>query len=139
VTTRPLPLLDDHNRPYWTSGADGVLKLQQCQDCRHFIHPPALLCPHDHGDRLEWHATSGSGRIVAWTENHQPWGLGFEVPYIVVLVELDDDPSARLLTNLVDTDVDDVTVGLPVRVVFETAVAPDGEAVHLPQFTAAAV
>jgi uncharacterized OB-fold protein len=95
-----------------------------------------VLCPHDHGDRLEWRTVAGTGRVAAWTENVQSWGLGLDAPYLVALVELDEDPSARLLTNLVDVDTDTVEVGMPVRVVFEEAVADDGEVLHLPQFTA---
>jgi uncharacterized OB-fold protein len=136
VTPRPLPLLDERNRTYWTSGAEGVLRIQRCADCEHLVHPPAVLCPHDHGDRLEWRTVAGTGRVAAWTENVQSWGLGLDAPYLVALVELDEDPSARLLTNLVDVDTDTVEVGMPVRVVFEEAVADDGEVLHLPQFTA---
>jgi uncharacterized OB-fold protein len=52
-----------------------------------------------------------------------------EVPYTTVVVELDDQPSLRLTTNLVDCQQDDVVVGMRVRVTFE----PSGD-VWIPLF-----
>ena len=53
----------------------------------------------------------------------------FEAPYVLALVDLDDDPDIRMLTNIVETPVEDVRVDLPVEVVFE----PRGEWA-VPQF-----
>ncbi len=50
---------------------------------------------------------------------HQVYHPGFaaEVPYAVVLVELDD--GGRMLTNVVDCPLERLRVGLPVEVTFE--------------------
>ena len=45
VPFRILPKLDDGNRFFWTSGADGRLRFLRCQDCGYFIHPPQPICP----------------------------------------------------------------------------------------------
>ena len=42
---RPLPLITDENEFFWTSGADGTLRLQECKTCESLIHPPAPVCP----------------------------------------------------------------------------------------------
>jgi uncharacterized protein len=52
-----------------------------------------------------------------------------EVPYVVALVELDEQPGLLLLANIVDTDIDAVEIGLRVEVTFEDR---DGHVV--PQF-----
>ena len=52
-----------------------------------------------------------------------------DLPYLVALVELEEDPSLRVLSNLVDIDVNGATVGMPVEVVF---VQRDGQS--LPMF-----
>jgi uncharacterized OB-fold protein len=38
---------------------------------------------------------------------------------VIALVEIDEQPSVRLMTNIVDCDVDDVYIGMPVEVTFE--------------------
>jgi len=52
------------------------------------------------------------------------------VPYVLAYVELTEGPT--VLTNIVGIDPDDVTIGLPVRVVFARTGGPDEPA--LPRF-----
>jgi uncharacterized OB-fold protein len=73
--------------------------------------------------------------VEAFTENRQPFLPGFPERYLIALVQVDEDPTARVLTNLIDVDVDDVESGMPVRVVFEHVAADDGPDVYLPLFT----
>jgi hypothetical protein len=40
------------------------------------------------------------------------------VPYIIALVELDDQVDLRLTSNLITPAVGDIWIGMPVRVVF---------------------
>jgi uncharacterized protein len=41
------------------------------------------------------------------------------VPYVLALVELDEQDDVRLVTNIVHCGPDEVSIGMPVRVVFE--------------------
>lgn len=135
---RPLPVVNERNAPFWTSGERGALVVQRCSDCRRVIHPPTLRCPYDHSADLAWEEVSGRGRVEAWTENLHTWFPGFAAPYLIAFVALDEDPSARLLTNLVGVDRAEVHNGMPVRVVFEhlDAGGLEGAAdVYLPLFT----
>jgi uncharacterized OB-fold protein len=61
---------------------------------------------------------------------HQAYHPGFaaEVPYAVVVVELDEGP--RLISNVVGVEPHAITIGMPVEVVFED-VTPE---VTLPKF-----
>ena len=56
--------------------------------------------------------------------------LAAEVPYNIVVVELDDAPGARLISNVLDVDPADVAVGMRVAVAWDEA-RPD---VVLPRF-----
>jgi len=56
--------------------------------------------------------------VWSYTVNHHSWDGGTE-PYVIVLVELDEQPGLRLTSNLVGCDPDQVTIGMPVRVTFE--------------------
>jgi uncharacterized OB-fold protein len=63
--------------------------------------------------------SSGRGRIHSFTVNYQTWNPLVEVPYVIALVELDDQAGLRLTTNLVDHSIDEVAIGRDVEVVFE--------------------
>ena len=130
---RVLPRLDDTNRAFWTGGADGELRFWRCGDCGYYLHPPQPICPVDHSKNLAPAAVSGRARIASYTVNHQPWMPGPELPYVVAIVEIVEQPSVRLTTNIVNCDPTEVRIGMPVRVVFEHHADPDGD-IYLPLF-----
>ncbi|MDT5299373.1 MAG: uncharacterized protein QOG79_2615 [Mycobacterium sp.] len=70
---------------------------------------------------------SGKATVAAYTVNRQNWIPGFEPPYVVAMVELDDEPDVRLITNVVGVPVDDVRVGMAVEVFFEDWTALSGD------------
>ncbi len=88
------------------------------------------MCPHCHSLRFGWAVMSGRGVVHSFTVVHHPVhpSLQSQVPYGVVLVELEEGP--RVISNMVDTPVDDIAIGLKVEAVFEE-VAPG---VKLPKF-----
>ena len=130
---RVLPRLDDTNRAFWTGGAEGELRFWRCQDCGFYLHPPQPICPVDHSKRLAPEAVSGRARVVSFTVNHQPWMPGPDLPYVVAIVEIVEQPSVRLTTNIVNCEPATVRIGMAVRVVFEHHADPDGD-VYLPLF-----
>ncbi|MBB6190434.1 putative OB-fold protein [Sphingobium wenxiniae] len=126
---RSLPLLDDLNRFYWTSGKDGVLRMLRCQSCGHWQHPPRPVCPKCLGRKLEPDTLSGKGKVFSFTVNAKSWGPGLEVPYVIGIVMLDEQDGLQLTTNLRDVAPEDVKIGMPVEVFFEK-----DEDVWLPMF-----
>jgi uncharacterized OB-fold protein len=137
VPFRILPRTDGRSGFFWTSGADGRLRFQRCADCTTFIHPPQPLCPRCHSKRIAPEPVSGRATLAAYTVNHQPWMPGPELPYVVGIVEIVEQPDVRLMTNIVGADHDDLTIGMGVRVVFEAHPDPDdpeGPGVFLPLF-----
>src|SRR4051794_12680430 len=119
MTVRPLPQLTPFNEWFWTSGADGNLRIQRCTDCQTFVHPPVPICPKCRS--LSWEATpvSGRGTVVGFTVNARQWLPDFEPPYVVANVALAEDPMVRLTTNVVDCDPEAVHIGQEVMVKFE--------------------
>jgi uncharacterized OB-fold protein len=115
---RPLPQLTPTNEWFWTSGADGALRIQRCVDCETLVHPPAPVCPHCRSQSWEPTAVSGRGTVVAFTVNHQRWLPGFEPPYVIANVALAEDPAVHLTTNLVGCDPDEVHIGQEVTARF---------------------
>jgi uncharacterized protein len=126
---RPLPLLSADNEFFWTSGADGSLRLLRCQDCAYYIHPPSPRCPKCLGGQLVVEPVSGRARLFSYTVNYQPWAPGAPVPYVIGLVQLNEQAGLRLTTNIIDCAVDEVQIGMELEVVFE-----QHEDVWLPMF-----
>jgi hypothetical protein len=82
-------------------------------------HPAVIVCPTCLDSELDWTPIDGQGVVVGCTVNRQLWIPSFPPPYVLAIVELVGAPGVRLTTNIVKCDVEDVYVGLPVRVTFE--------------------
>ncbi len=107
--------------------------MQRCVACERLVHPPALRCPHDHGE-LRYTALSGDGVVESWTVANHQFLPGFPPPYLIAFVTPVEDDRVRVLVNLVDVDPAEVSVGMPVVAVFDHRSADDDE-VYVPQFT----
>jgi uncharacterized protein len=116
---RPFPAITEANRHFWCGGSDGRLHLLRCDECGHWIHPYAARCPSCRSANIAPQAVSGRGTVVGCTVNHQQWQPDFEVPYVVAIIQLDEQSDLRLMTNMPRTPIDLVKVGLPVKVFFE--------------------
>lgn len=104
---------------FWRSGADGTLRFMGCDDCERVHHPPVPRCPHCGSHSLAPRPVSGRATVATYTVNRQPFMPGYDPPYVIAIVELDDDPTIRLMTNIVDCEIEDVEIGMPVDVAFE--------------------
>lgn len=71
--------------------------------------------------------------MFTYTVNHQPFNPAVTVPYVIAIVELDEQPGLRIAANIVDCQPDSVHVGLPVAVRFERQDL-DGEIAFAPVF-----
>ena len=130
---RLLPQVTDENEHFWTGGAEGELRVLRCEACAELVHPPAPLCPACFHRELSPHPLSGRAHVVTYTVNHHPWIPGFDPPYVIAIVEVEEQPGLRITTNLVDCDPDAIEIGMPVEVRFEAV--DDG--IHLPLFAPA--
>ena len=115
---RPLPKLDGDNRPFWTGGAEGELRIMHCGDCGAFIHPPRPVCRVCLSDNVAPKAVAGTGVVDTFTINHQAWYPGLEVPFVIARVALDGAPGVYLTTNIVGCPPEEVDIGDRVRVTF---------------------
>jgi uncharacterized protein len=115
-------VITERTAAFWRGGAAGELRIQRCQDCRWWLHPPLPMCPRCHGRALAPEAVAGTGTVYSFTVNRYQWTPALEPPYVIAEVELDEQPGLRLLTSVVGCD--EVTIGMPVRVRFEPAAAP---------------
>ncbi|WP_067680684.1 thiolase C-terminal domain-containing protein [Nocardia miyunensis] len=126
---RPLPLLTLENEFFWTSGADGNLRVQECESCAALIHPPQPICRYCRSRELGVRVVSGFGTLAGFTVNERFSLPGMPAPYVIAQVALEDDPRVRLTTNVIDADPDSLVLGMRVEVTF----LADGD-VWLPLF-----
>ena len=98
----PLPATDPpHEAPFWKGLHDGQLRMQHCDRCDRWQFPPLLNCG-GCGGPITWVQASGRGTIWSLTEIHAPVLPAFAplVPYLVVLVELQESRSLRMVGNV---------------------------------------
>lgn len=119
LSNRMIPPLDDAERPFWTGGRDGQLLIQRCGTCGTWVHPPVRGAHEGCGGEVTATPVSGKGTVYSFTVNHHPFRPDLPLPYVIALVELAEQADLRLFTNLVNVDPGAVSVGMPVRVLFE--------------------
>lgn len=131
---KPIPVPDERTEGYWQAAREHRLAIQRCQYCGYYSHPPAIVCSNCNAfePSFTFETVSGRGTIKAWVVMHDPMVEGFEedVPWVNVLVELEEQKDLLILANLVDGRSANIKVGAPVEVVFQD-VTPE---VTLPQF-----
>jgi uncharacterized OB-fold protein len=124
-----LPALTLENAFFWRSGASGALRFMRCTACGHYVHPPLPICPVCKCREVREEAVSGRGSVLSYTVNRQVWEKGLEAPYVIAIVEMDEQRGLRLTSNIVNCALDEVAIGMRVRVTFQNC-----EDVWLPLF-----
>lgn len=115
---RAFPVITAVNAHFWQGGADGHLHILRCAN-QHWIHPYAARCPTCGSAEIAPQPVSGLGKVAGFTVNHQPWLPDVPVPYVVAVIELAEQHDLRLMTNMPRTPIEDVHVGMAVKVFFE--------------------
>ena len=77
------------------------------------------MCTDCHSTDVEWKQVSGKGSIWSWCVFHRSYFKGFEteMPYNVVLVELDE--GIRIYSNLVGVKNSELYIGMRVKPYFD--------------------
>lgn len=127
-----LPAPDDDSTPFWEGCERGELLVQTCASCGQRRMPPRPMCPACQSLASRWEPMSGRATVWSYVVAHPPLlpAYAAEAPYNVVVVALDEDPTLRMVGNLVTgpdaplgaIDPSTITIGEPVRVVFDRPV-----------------
>jgi uncharacterized OB-fold protein len=137
-----LPLGDEESVGFWEGTAAGEVRVQECSSCGFRRFSPQVMCPECQSTARSWRAVSGRGSIWSFVVVHEPVLPAYApyVPFPVVTVSLAENPSLRMVGNLVTAANGDINgvdpatieIGEPVRVVFSVRSGPEGDVVHLP-------
>jgi len=133
---------DVDGAPFWAGAARGELLVQACASCGARRIPPRPMCPRCRAIEQRWEKLSGRGKVWSFVVPHPPLLPAYTdlAPFNVIVVELDEDPSLRLVGNLVasadgelnEIDPASIQIGEPVKVVFSQI-----DDVHLPRWVRA--
>ena len=99
-------------RPYWDAIAQGVLALQRCSACRHWVHFPEPCCPSCGGHVLHFEPVNGIGVVESFSVIHRSFVEGFGAePYVIAWIALPEQAGLRLMTNIVSCSIEEITIG----------------------------
>jgi uncharacterized OB-fold protein/acyl dehydratase len=113
---RPRPAITQDSAFWFEAAREHRLVIQRCADCGMLRHPPRPMCPECRSARWDTIDASGRGTIYSFVVTHYPQVGAFDYPLPIVLVALDE--GTRLVSNVIDCDPADITIGAPVEVTF---------------------
>ena len=114
--TRSAPVEDADSAEFWAAARRGELLLQRCTACASWQFPPRVVCIRC-GAPVRWRAAAGTGTLYSFTVVHRaPADFADLAPYAVGLADLAE--GVRMVA-IVDAPLDQVAVGLPLRVAFD--------------------
>ena len=116
----PLPDVEDPvTAPFFAGAARGELRIPRCARCGRFVWYPESACP-GCGGETEWVAVSGRGSLFSWAVVRRPFLPAFEdkVPFVSALVAIDEDPSVRVVSYVVDCEPESLVAGMPLAADF---------------------
>lgn len=123
TTKRPLPVPDEQSAPFWQATAEHILTVARCSRCGTFTLPPDVVCPQCGTTDPSYTFTpvSGNGTVRSWTVVRQSFLPGFDhdLPFVLVDVELAEQPDLRMIGRLLDGGDADLDVGAKVVAAFE--------------------
>lgn len=130
--TRPVALPDELSAPYWDAAARHEPVLPRCAACGRLDLPPEIVCRRCGSTEPRWEyvPSAGTGTLRSWTIVRKAFLPGFETPFVLVDVELDDQEDLRVIGCLVGSDSGDLHTGDLVETVFEDV----GEGRAVPAF-----
>jgi uncharacterized OB-fold protein len=126
------PAVTEETEAFWAAAAEGRLVVERCSACGAESFPPRGMCRSCRGRAMVPVSVSGPGHVYSFTVNYQRWLPDLPVPYAIVLVEFADHPGVRVAGRLRGCPVEEIAIGMPVDVGFESG--PGG--FFIPSFVA---
>ncbi len=133
---KPVAQPTSWTKSLWEGCAQGKLMILRCMRCSKNHAPTRRICDCSSMD-MEWRQSKGEGVIATFTVVHRAPDPAFkaDLPYVIAIIELDE--GVRLMSNLVEFDVQSLFIGQRVRCLFDVVVQESDEqkALGVPKFT----
>lgn len=112
------PQPNSETQRFWDATAEGRIELPRCDQCQLLIFYPRAVCPDCQSTDMTWETLSGRGTVYSFSISRTGGGRWKEhAPYVPAYVTLDEGPT--MMTNIVDCEPDDVSIGMVVQAVFD--------------------
>jgi uncharacterized protein len=131
-----LPAGDEDGDFFWEGTAQGELRVQKCESCGKLRHPPRPMCPWCRSTKRGFAVMSGRGKVWSYVIPHPPLLQPYSdlAPYNVIVVEIDEDPNIRFVSNLLgrpdgainEVDPHSIQIGEPVEAAYKKFSRADG-------------
>ena len=105
----PVPSQTVESKPFWDAAETGRFLIKRCTACGQAHWYPRTICPLCSSAETVWEESAGEGVIYSFSVMRR----GAPEPFAIAYVTLDEGVS--LLTNLVDCDLNAVTIGQRVK------------------------
>lgn len=128
---KPLPEFRPETKPFWEGCRKHSLVLPRSKKSGQFFFYPRAFSPGDDmSSDIEWVESPGRGKVWTFSIHHMGPTKAYKEDgaYVVALVELDE--GVKMMSNIVECDVNDVKIGMEVEVIFDDVT----EEVTLPKF-----
>lgn len=101
MTEQLLPVTDDIDTGgFFAAAADGKIAVCHCGSCGTVLHMPRAYCHVCGAFEPAWQDVAPTGTVYSFIVVTHQVHPAFPVPHTIVLVELDDRPSVRLMGHL---------------------------------------
>ena len=120
------PEPNTETQTFWDAAENGKLMIMKCKDTGKFYFYPRARSPYTLSDNVEWIEAKGTGEIYTFSVMKRA-----KIEYAIAYVKLDE--GVTMMTNIVDTDFDALSIGQKVKVVFK----PTDGGPPVPMFTPA--
>ncbi len=130
LPVRPITF-DVETQAFWEATTRRILSVPKCRSCELVFWYPRGICPECGSLDIEWTEAAGTGTIYSFSVTRNGQGVWKGVaPYVLAYVELDE--GVRILTNIVNCDVETVRIGQRVSVVWDQCdvAAESGPAIY---------
>ena len=102
--------INKDTEPFWQAAKDQRLVAPRCADCGTFRLPPTPFCPRCQSRPVNWMELSGDATVYSFTVVHGIPGMP-DITLVPAVVDLPDAPGARLVSNIIDVEPADVSIG----------------------------
>ncbi len=115
------------DQPFWNAIDAGTFVLARCTCGTYYARLQACLQCGADANAVTWVPASGRGSVRTFVVFDKPYHPYFEerLPYVVAVVTLEEGPE--ITTNIVDSDVSAITIGMPVHIVISDR---SGQKIH---------
>jgi uncharacterized protein len=106
------PSVNPETERVWAGASQGRLLIGRCHTCGKAHWYPRAICPFCFGEDVELEESPGRGVIYTYTVMRR-----VPEPYALAYVKLEEGPT--MMTNIVDCDLDALSIGQTVMVTFK--------------------